>query len=84
MKNTSLALICILFSTNTKIMAQARDSVQTKKIIEQGAHGDIILGKQNQKKQLNASPEFLQQRDSVYDAKSTQPKKKKSKSKSRQ
>ena len=64
-------------------MAQAKDSAPAKKVVEKGAQGDITLGKQNKKNQLNASPQQLQQKDSLHKEVSTQPKTKKSKSKSR-
>jgi hypothetical protein len=82
MKNT-LAFVFLIFTINTKIMAQVNDSVPANKVAEQGAQGDIILGKQNKKNQLNASPELLQQKDSVQKEASVQPKKKKPRSKSR-
>jgi len=60
MKNAaSLALIFFVFTVNTKIMAQGKDSMPAKKVAEKGAKGDLILGKQNKKKQLNASPQLL-------------------------
>ena len=64
-------------------MAQAKDSAPAKKVVEKGAQGDIILGKQNKKDQLNASPQQLQQKDSLHREVSNQSQKKKSKSKSR-
>jgi len=83
MKNISLALIFVIFSFNTKTMAQAKDSIPTKNVIEQGAKGDIILGKQNKQNQLTAAPQQLQQKDSLHKEASTHPKKKKSKNKNR-
>ena len=82
MKNTFLILIFVFFAINTKIIAQAKDSVPARKVAEKGAQGDIIIGKQNKKNQLSASPELLQQKDSLHNEASTQPKKKKSKNKS--
>jgi hypothetical protein len=83
MKKTSLVLVFVIFTITTKIMAQAKDSAPAKKVVEKGAQGDIILGRKNKKNQLNASPQQLQQKDSVQREASTQSKKKKSKSKGR-
>jgi len=83
MKSNSVAFVFLFLTVNTKIMAQVKDSVPAKKVAEQGAPGDIILGKQNKKSQLNASPELLQKKDSLHKEASPQPKKKKSKSKNR-
>jgi hypothetical protein len=81
MKKSSLALIAGLFTMNTAIMGQAKDSIPVKKVVEKGAKGDVILRKQNQKKQLSAPPQLLEHKDSLHNA-STQ-KNKKSKSKGR-
>ena len=62
-------------------MAQARDSMPAKKVVEQGAKGDIILGKQNKQNQLTAAPHQLQQKDSLHKEAPVKPKKKKSKAK---
>ena len=63
-------------------MAQAKDSVPAKNLAEKGAQGDVILGKQNKKSQLNAETQMLQ-KDSVDKPGSTQPKRKKSQIKNR-
>ena len=63
-------------------MAQSKDSVPARKVAENGAKGDIILGKQNKKDQLSASPQLLKQKDSLHKQVSTEPKKKKPKNKS--
>jgi len=83
MKKTSLVLVFIIFTLTTKIMAQAQGSAPAKRVVEKGAQGDIILGKQNKKNQLNASPQQRQQKDSLHPEVSNPSKKKKSKSKSR-
>ena len=62
-------------------MAQVKDSVPAKKLAEQGSKGDLILGKQNKRNQLTASPQMLQQKDSLQKEASIQQKKKKSKNK---
>jgi hypothetical protein len=82
MKKTSFTLVFIILIINGKIMAQAKDSVPAKKLAEKGAQGDVILGKQNKKSQLNAEPQMLQ-KDSVDKPGSTQSKRKKSKIKNR-
>ena len=80
MKSTSLAFVFLIFTTSTKVMARGIDTLPAKRLAEKGAQGDIIIGKQNQKDQLRAQPQVLQQKDSVI---SGQPKKKKSTNKSR-
>ena len=40
-------------------MAQKKESIPAKPLAEKGAHGDIILGKENQKNQLTATAEML-------------------------
>jgi hypothetical protein len=82
MKNISLAFIFFIFSTSAKIIAQAKDSVPVKKVAEKGAQGDIILGKQDKKTKLNNPPQKLEHQDSLQKEASTQPKRKKSKTKS--
>ena len=82
MKKSFLALIAGIFTMNATIMAQGKDSIPVKKVVEKGANGDVILGKQNQKNQLGVAPQLLEQKDSLHNPTSTQ-KKKKSQSKSR-
>lgn len=40
-------------------MAQKEDSIPAKPLIEKGAQGDILIGKENQKSQLSAAPQML-------------------------
>ncbi len=47
-------------------MGQSKDSLPAKPLIEKGATGDLIIGKENKKKQLSKSPQFLQQTDSLH------------------
>jgi hypothetical protein len=59
------------------IMAQSKDSVPARPLIEKGTSGDLILGKENKKKQLNASPQLLPTNDSIRKKETgVQPKKK--------
>ena len=65
------------------MMAQSKDSVPARKAVESGTNGDLIIGNENKKSQLGASPQQLQQKDSVNKEHSTQLKKKKTKNKGR-
>ena len=60
-------------------MAQSKDS---RKAVENGTRGDLILGKENRKSQLSASPQALKQKDSLNKEASTRSKKKKINTKS--
>ena len=46
------------------MMAQKQDSIPARLLAEKGAQGDIILGKENKKGQLSATPQILQVEDS--------------------
>jgi len=48
-----------IFLVSCDSMAQNQDSIPVKSLVEKGARGDIILGKENQKNQLVATPEML-------------------------
>jgi len=78
MKKTGIFIFIILLTTG-RIMAQSKDSVPARKVVENGTKGDLIVGKENKKSQLNAPTQSLQQKDSLKP--STQPKKKKIKDK---
>ena len=45
-------------------MAQKQDSIPARSLVENGAQGDIILGKESKKSQLSAAPQILQAADS--------------------
>lgn len=64
-------------------MAQSKDSVPARKVVENGTTGDLIVGKESRKSQLNASPQLLKKNDSLNKEASTPSKKKKIKPKSR-
>lgn len=81
MKKISAVFLFTVLLMSGRSLAQSKDSVPAKKVIEQGTKGDIILGNENKKKQLSASPQLLQQRDSASKAGYTHPKKKKCKNK---
>jgi len=49
---------------NGFLHAQSKDTIGTKKIIDKGSKGDIILGEQNKKDQLKKSPVLLKPGDS--------------------
>lgn len=58
----SSKLICMsifLFLTGSVLHAQSKDSIPTKKIIDNGSKGDIILGEKNKKDQLKKTPVLL-------------------------
>lgn len=78
MKKISAIFVFVFLLVSGPILAQSKDSVPAKKVIEQGTKGDIIVGKENKKKQLKASPERLQT-DSLRKAAPTHSKKKKCK-----
>ena len=80
MKKVSVILI-FLFMISGTIMAQNKDSIVSKKIVEKGAKGDIILGKQNKKKQLTAAPTVLKKQHSLHQPNYIPPKKRKAKTK---
>jgi hypothetical protein len=83
MKKASAIFIFTVLLMSGRAEAQSKDSVPAKKIIEQGAKGDIITGKEVKKKQLNAPPKMLKQQDSAHKKTYMGPKKKKLKSKTR-
>ena len=74
-------IFVLIFLINANLMAQTKDSGSLKKVIESGTKGDIFLGKENKKKQLNAAPHILNQEDSSHKAPYIAPKKKKAKNK---
>jgi hypothetical protein len=70
MKKIKLIFSLTLFLNAGLLMAQSRDTIPTaKQIIEKGTEGDIILGKENRKKQLKASAQFMQATDSIQQKK---------------
>jgi hypothetical protein len=83
MKKIRVILILVIFLTTERIMAQSKDSVPARKLVESGTKGDLIIGDEKRKSQLTGSPQFLRQKDSSNKQTSTVPKKKKSKSKGR-
>jgi len=76
-KNILIASFVFLVSFDS--MAQKQDSASAKSLIEKGTLGDIILGKENKKSQLSATPPMLKASDSSQ-KKDSQPKKKKTRS----
>jgi len=80
MKKINLIFI-FLFITSGTLMAQSKDSASAKKVVEKGAKGDIILGKQNKKKQLTAAPTVLKKQHSLHQPNYIPPKKRKAKTK---
>lgn len=62
---------------STVLMAQDKDTIPAKSVIEKGTTGDLILGKENKKKHLTASPQSLQRKDSLQKNKIYAPSKKK-------
>lgn len=66
MKRISVIFVLTVLLATEQALAQSKDTVPAKKIIEQGTKGDIIVGNENKKAQLNASPQSLHQGDSLY------------------
>ena len=83
MKKTGIIFIFFTLLTLERIMAQTKDSVPAKKVVENGTKGDLIIGKENKKSQLMAPPQPLKQKDTLHKQSSTRPQKKKAKNKSR-
>lgn len=79
MKKTSGIFIFFILLTTASVMAQSKDSVPARKVVENGTNGDLILGKEKRKSQLTTSSQFLRQKDSSNKQTSIVPKKKKSK-----
>jgi len=80
-KNHFICFFTVLLISGNMI-AQSKDSVPAGPLIEKGTKGDLILGKENKKKQLNASPQLLLANDSIRKKETgIQPKKKKNKHK---
>lgn len=65
MKRISVIFVLTVLLATEQALAQSKDSVPAKKIIEQGTKGDIIVGNEKKKAQLNASPQPLKG-DSLY------------------
>ncbi|HET9826502.1 MAG TPA: hypothetical protein VFP87_14280 [Chitinophagaceae bacterium] len=81
MKKISILFMLTALLATGRALAQSKDTVPAKKIIEQGTKGDIIVGNENKKKQLTAAPQVLRQRDSTQKAPSAKSKKKKCRNK---
>ncbi len=45
-------------------MAQKQDLIPARSLVEKGAQGDIILGKESKKSQLSFTPQILEAADS--------------------
>ena len=65
-----------LFITAGFLHAQSRDTITTKKIIDKGSKGDIILGEKHKKDQLDEAPVLLHPQDSICKKNSTRTSKK--------
>lgn len=55
----------VLFIINCSLQAQSKDTITAQKIIDKGSQGDILLGIKNKKDQLNNTPVFVRQGDSI-------------------
>jgi hypothetical protein len=60
-KNSFIFSFVLLISCD--MMAQKQDSIPARSLVEKGAQGDIILGIENKKGQLSATPQTLQVED---------------------
>ncbi len=61
-------------------MAQKKDSIPVRSLVEKGSYGDVILGNQNKKARLSATPQMLNAAD-ISQKKDIQVKKKENKHK---
>ena len=77
-----LFIAILLVISTAGVRAQSKDSVPVKSIIENGAGGDLLLGKENQRKKLHSSPGVLR-KDSLQKTTTILSKKKKNKCKNR-
>jgi hypothetical protein len=59
--NSVCFFIALLICTGA--VAQKKDSVPVKPITEKASSGDIILGKENKKQQLNSPPQLLERKE---------------------
>ncbi len=58
MKKISLFCILLAYPFFCSLLAQSTDSISVRQIVENGSKGDIILGKEYQKKQLAFDPQL--------------------------
>lgn len=65
MKRNNFIPVFIALLVSANIMAQQKDSLPAKPVIEKGTKGDIIVGKKIKQKHLTDRPELLQKTDTV-------------------
>jgi hypothetical protein len=70
-----------LLHISGSLRAQSIDIATAKKLVEKGAQGDIILGKEYRQKQLSTTPQQLQNADLILEKKLSPIKKEKMKNK---
>jgi hypothetical protein len=69
MKKISILWAGVLL-INCVAMAQKRDTIAVKSLIDKGSKGDLIIGNRNKQQQLRKSLEILAEADSLYNKKS--------------
>lgn len=62
---------------SNSLLAQQKDTATAKHVIEKGTKGDIILGKEIQKQQLEKAPQMLEMNQPVKKQSATSNSKKK-------
>ena len=60
----NIFIFSFVLLTSYDAMAQKQDPIPVRSLVEKGAQGDIILGKEHKKDQLSTRPQILPAGDS--------------------